>query len=91
MLARDLSLKKTCSEFSTPSLLGNSGVVKVPGRVHHELEVLVVITAHGDIVVVLNPFILVNSSVSGSFVGKTVVHLEGVQEFEKDIILLLLS
>jgi len=51
------------SKFASPAFLGDSGVVKVPCLVHHELKVLVIVNAHTDVVVVFNPFIKCDLSI----------------------------
>jgi len=55
------------SDFCTPALLGDSIALEVPGVVHHELEVIVSVDAHGNVVVVLDPFVLGNTTIAGIF------------------------
>lgn len=68
------------SDFSSPSLLGDSVALEVPGLVHHEFEVVVSVDGDGDVVVVLEPFVHGDGSVSRIWVSHTVVLLEGVEE-----------
>jgi len=79
------------SELASPAFLGDSGVVQVPCRVHHQLEVLVIVNGHGHVVVVFNPLIIGDLAVSGSLVVQGVVHLECVQEFQEDVVFCLLA
>ena len=89
----DSSLSVVCSYFTAPSLLGDLVALKVPGAVHHGLEVVISIDGHGDIVVVLEPLWHRDLSVSGvgltSHVAEVV--LESVEELSEDLLLSLLS
>jgi len=81
------------SDFTTPSFLGNSITLKVPGAVHHGLEVLVFVNGHGDVVVVLDPFWHGDKSISGITLSSniTVVIFKSVKELSKDLIFSFLS
>ena len=84
-------IKVRYSVVSAPALLGNTRVVKVPGRVHHDFEVLIVVNAHGDIVVVLNPLVQRDLAVAWLAKHGAGVDLEGVEELHEDVVLSLLS
>ena len=86
-------IKRGISVLAGPSLLGDFLTVEVPGVVHHELEVSVIIDGHGDVIVVLNP--LLHGNVTISSIGVTLhvseVVLEGVEELSENLILGLLA
>jgi len=75
------------------SFSGDSVVVEVPSVVHHELEVVVTVDAHGNVVVVLAPLRGIDISVFLvlSFLHSAVVLLEGVKEFHEDLIFSLVT
>ena len=81
------------SDLHGGALLGHSLAVEVPGVVHHQSEVLVVVDAHGHVVIVLKPLVHGDFAVSGVLVALHVaeVVLESVQELVQDFILRLLS
>ena len=65
-MTRSQDLKESeSSDFAAPALLGDLVTLQVPGIVHHELEVVVSVNAHGDVVVVLDPLIDGDSAVTG--------------------------
>lgn len=87
-------LKGSClifSDLATPSLCGDSVVLEIPSVVHHQLEVVVTVDAHRDVVVVLNPFALGDLAVAGVLRAFTVVLLKGVDELVEDLVLSLLA
>jgi hypothetical protein len=45
------------SVLTTPATLGDTGVIKIPSSVHHNLKVLVVVNRHRDVIVVLKPLL----------------------------------
>jgi hypothetical protein len=53
--------------ISSPGFGVSLSAIKIPGTVHHKLEVLVIFDAHGDIIVVLNQLIKGDASVLGFF------------------------
>lgn len=67
------------------SLLGDSRSIEVPDFVHHELEVIVTVDAHGNLVVVLDP-LLRGDHAGGLRTFRSVV-VKSVEEVEKDLIL----
>ena len=79
------------SHLGTPSLLGDTIALQVPCVVHHELEVVVAVDGHGDVVVVFDPLVCGDTTVSLIFNMVRVVKLESVKEVEKNLILGLLS
>ena len=79
------------SDLAAPSLLGHSVALEVPGVVHHKLEVVVTVDAHGDVVVVLDPFALGDRSVASILLVLRVVLLESVDELVQDLVLSLLA
>lgn len=87
-------LKGCClifSDLATPSLCGNFVVLEIPSVVHHQLEVVVTVDAHRDVVVVLDPLALGDRAVAGIFCAVTVVLFEGVDELVEDLVLSLLA
>jgi len=81
------------SEFCTPSFFGYFASVKVPGVVHHDLEVSIIINAHGYVVVIFIPFLQGDDTISG--IGVT-VHItpmifKGIKELCQDFIFSFLS
>ena len=80
-----------CSELATPALLGDSIALEVPGVVHHELEVVVSVDGHGDVVVVLEPLVDGDTVVTDVFLVVGVMGLEGVDELVENLVLGLLS
>ena len=87
------SHEEVISVLAAPALLGNSGVVKVPRVVHHELEVGIIVDRHGNVVVVLEPLLKSDRTVTSIsmtlHVG--VVILERVKELSEDLVLGLLA
>jgi len=79
------------SDLTAPALFGDTITFKVPCVVHHEFEVVVSVDAHADVVVVLDPLGLRDVTVAGVLDVVRVVQLEGVQEFEEDLVLGFLS
>jgi hypothetical protein len=81
------------SGLATPALLGDSTTVKVPCVVHHELEVVVSVDGHGDVVVVFEPLLHDDDTITA--VGLTLhvseVILESVEERGEDFVLGLLT
>ena len=73
--------------------MGHSATVKVPRFVHHELEVVVSVDRHGDVVVVLEPLLHDDDTITA--VGMTLdvreVILEGIEELSENIVLSLLA
>lgn len=63
----------------------------MPGVAHHQFEVTIIINAHRDIVVVLDPLFFGNASVSDVVNIAGVVNLKRVKELTKDLFLVLLS
>jgi hypothetical protein len=70
------------SVLAGPSLFGNSLAIQVPGVVHHELEISIIIDGHRDIVVVFTPFFRSDVSISSVFVALHVTEgiFEGIKE-----------
>ena len=54
--------------ISSPGFAISLRAIKIPGTVHHKLEVLVIFNAHGDIIVVLNELFKGDASVLGFFI-----------------------
>jgi len=54
----------TFSNFCTPSFLGDSFAIKIPGISNHKFEILIVIDTGRDIVVVFDPLLHGNFSIS---------------------------
>jgi hypothetical protein len=75
-----------CSYLTTPCLLCDFVVFEVPGLVHHELEVVVTVNAHGDVVVVFKPLVERDFTVLNIFSFVSMVLLKGVQEFVQNLI-----
>lgn len=72
------------------SLLGDSRSIEVPDFVHHELEVIVTVDAHGNLVVVHDPLLGGDHAggLGSTFVG---VAVKSVEEVEEDLILRLIT
>jgi len=79
------------SIVASPALLGDTGAVKVPGAVHHELEVVVAVDACRDVVVIFFEFSLCHDVVGGVVVSHVVSSFKGLEEFLKDLLLSLLA
>lgn len=86
-------LNHEASVLASPALLGNFLTVKVPGIVHHEVKVCIVIDGHRHIVVVLAPLFWSNFTISGVRMALhiTEVVLECVEEFTQDLVLRFLA
>ena len=84
---------RSSSDFTTPALLFGHWTVHVPGVVHHQGEVSVIINAHGYIIVVFSPFLFVDNSISGVWVALDVIKVifKSVKELSKNLILCLLA
>lgn len=67
------------------SLLGDSRSIEVPDFVHHELEVIITVDAHGNLVVVHDP-LLGGDHARGLRTFRSVV-VKSVEEVEKDLVL----
>lgn len=74
-----------------PTGLGDTGAVQVPGVIHHDREVLVIVNRAGNVVVVFDEFILGNNVIGGTVSTETVVELERFQKFLEDLVLGLLT
>ena len=72
-------------------LVDAHGAVKVPGVVHHEGEVLVVIDGSRDVIVVLNPLVLADDVIGGLLVAHRVSSLERFEELRENLLLGLLA
>lgn len=81
------------SNFTTPAFLCDSLSVKVPSAVHHCLEVSVVVHTHGDIIVIFEPFVHTDLTISGILVSWhiTEVVLKCVQELHQDFVFCFLA
>jgi hypothetical protein len=78
------------SVSASPSLLGDSVSLEVPGVVHHELKVVITLDAAGNVVVVFLPLGLSYTSIAAILavitVSGGVVDFEGVEELEENVI-----
>lgn len=66
------------SECTAPTFSGDAVAIEVPGLIHHQLEVVVTVNAHGDVVVVLDPLGWCDFAVTLVFRVCLVMQLEGV-------------
>ena len=74
-----------------PALLGDLLSIEVPGVVHHESKVLIIIDGGRDVVVVLFELFLGNDVVRSSLLSAVVSSFEGLEELLENLLLSLLT
>lgn len=75
----------------SPALLVNHGAIEVPGVVHHELEIGIIVDGGGHVVVVLVKLVPGHDVIGGLLLSNRVGDLKGLEEFLEHLILSLLS